>query len=244
MPRPGAAPIVAIVRDDESLVANDESVADDDGSVTAIERATARYYDAEEGREARALDPRRVAARQRFVETVRAGGPAQQPVLEVGTGPGRDALALIEAGLRVVGVDLSLGHAARASAAGVRMTVASARGLPFATNSIGALWSMSTLMHIPDIAIEDAMRDVARVCVPRASVVIGVWGGPDVEHFSDADPSSPSTGRRLFSRRSEGRWQGLLEIVGRVDDFEVWGDDTADDDRFVYHLAFLTAHGR
>lgn len=212
----------------------------DDASVLAIERDTARYYDAEEGREGRPLDPRRIAVRDRHIRAAVAD-PRERPALEIGTGPGRDALALIDAGLRVVGVDLSLGHAARASAAGVTMTVASARALPFATSSIGSLWSMSTLMHIPDVAIEAAMLEIARVLAPDATVAVGVWGGPDVEHFSEVDPASPSTGRRLFSRRSEGRWRSLLEIVGRIDDFEVWEDDSADDAAFRYHVAFLTS---
>jgi SAM-dependent methyltransferase len=212
----------------------------DDTSLLALERDTARYYDAEEGREGRPLDPRRIAARDRFIEVVRADG-RNRPVLEIGTGPGRDALALINAGLPLVGVDLSLGHATRASAAGVTMTVASGRALPFATSSIGALWSMSTLMHIPAVAIEATMLEIARVLAPDATVAVGVWGGPDVEHLSERDAATQSTGRRLFSRRSERSWRSLLEIVGRIDVFEVWEAADADDDAFRYHMAFVTA---
>ena len=210
----------------------------DDESLLAIERDTARYYDAEQGRECRPLDPRRIAVRDRFIEAVHADG-RERATLEIGTGPGRDALALIDAGVPVIGVDLSLGHAVRASAAGVTMTVASARALPIASNSIDALWSMSTLMHIPDVAIEAAMLEIARILAPGATVAVGVWGGPDVEHFSEVDPTSPATGRRLFSRRSENRWRSLLEVVGRIDEFEVW-DDSTDDSAFRYHVAFLT----
>ncbi len=211
-----------------------------EASVSAIERETARYYDSEEGREDRPLDPRRIAARDRFIEAARAGGH-NRAALEIGAGPGRDALALINAGLLIFGVDLSFGHATRGSAAGVTMTVASGRALPFATKSIGALWSMSTLMHIPAVAIESTMHELARVLVPDATVAIGVWGGPDIEHFSDLDAATPSRGRRLFSRRSESSWRPMLEIIGRIDDFEVWENANADDDTFRYHMAFVTA---
>jgi SAM-dependent methyltransferase len=213
-----------------------------------VERETRRYYDLERGREDRPLDPRRVEARTRFVEATRAAGDRARPVVEIGTGPGRDALVLAAAGLDVIGVDVSPGHAARAASRGVeRMVVASARALPFASGSIGALWSMSTLMHIPDAAIEQAMREIGRVLAPGAIVAIGVWGGPDVEHLSGGPDGSPGP-RRLFSRRSEPRWRSLLELVGRIDVFEVWRDeaaaaDDADDDAFRYDLAFLTAHG-
>ncbi|MGH9212117.1 MAG: class I SAM-dependent methyltransferase [Acidimicrobiales bacterium] len=124
-------------------------------------------------------------ARERFVEAARSGARGRR-VLEVGTGPGRDAVALVEAGLAVVGVDLSFGHAARAASRGLSITVASARRLPFATGSIGAVWSMSTLMHVPGVAIESVMHEIARVVVPGGTVAIGVWGGPDTEHYVDA----------------------------------------------------------
>jgi SAM-dependent methyltransferase len=213
----------------------------DDGAVDATEQETARYYDAEEGREDRRLDPRRIAARERFVDAVRAARPTG-PVLEIGTGPGRDALALAEAGLQVIGLDRSVGHASRAAARGVTAIVGSARSLPFARGGIGALWSMSTLMHIPHVAIDGAMHEIARVLAPGAPVAIGVWGGPDLEHLSSDAANAP---RRLFSRRSEARWRTLLGHVGRLDDFEVWAPpdgSTGDDDEFRYHLAFVTAH--
>lgn len=208
--------------------------------MAAVERDMIRYYDAEEGREDRALDPRRIAARDRFINHARARTQGGLTV-EIGTGPGRDALALVDAGLGVVGVDLSPGHAARAAARGLTVAVASARALPFVTGSVAALWSMSTLMHIPSVAIENAMREVARVMAPGATVAIGVWGGPDVEHYGDA-PVAGDQPRRLFSRRSEARWRTLLELVGRIDDFEVWEQEGPGDDAFRYHLAFLTAH--
>lgn len=209
-------------------------------SALEVERETARYYDAEEDRDSRPLDPRRVAARDRFVGRALAG-PQDAPILEVGTGPGRDALALMDAGLDVVGVDLSRGHAARAAARGVTAAVASARALPFASNSFGGLWSMSTLMHVPAVWIDGAMHEIARVLAPEAVVSIGVWAGPDVEHFGDGRPN-PAGHRRLFSRRSEARWRSLLEIVGRIDDFEVWEEPGAPADAFRYHLAVVTAH--
>ena len=213
----------------------------DEPSVVAVEREMAQYYDAEEGREERPLDPRRIAARDRFVGVLRAAG-AKRPVLEIGTGPGRDALALVDAGFDVRGVDLSPGHAARAASRGISMVVASARNLPFATGSLGALWSMSTLMHIPAVAIEGAMREIGRVLAPAAPVAIGVWGGPDVEHFSEHPVDLPSGPRRLFSRRSERRWRSLLEIVGCIDSFEVWDYGSSDAEAFRYHLAFVSAH--
>jgi len=216
----------------------------DERSVPAVEHEMAQYYDAEEDREGRPLDPRRLAARDRFIGAVRAAG-RDVPVVEIGAGPGRDAVEMVDAGLDVIGVDLSFGHAARAASRGLTMARASARELPFATASIGALWSMSTLMHIPEVAIDGAMQEIARVLAPGAPVAIGVWGGPDTEHFLDGIVDGSRGPRRLFSRRSEPRWRSLLEVLGHVDDFDLWANSRARDDdaAFAYHLAFVTAHG-
>jgi SAM-dependent methyltransferase len=196
------------------------------------ERETARYYDQEVGREDRSLDPRRIEARARFVDAARS------PVLEIGTGPGRDAIALVDAGLDVVGVDLSVGHATRSAARGLSVAVATARALPFATGSFRALWSMSTLMHIPADGIEPALHEIRRVVAPGGTIAIGVWGGPDVEHYGNHSTGGP---RRLFARRSEPRWRSLLSTVGRIDTFDVWAAPAGAPTDFHYHLAFLTA---
>ena len=55
----------------------------DDSSVLVVEREMASYYDAEEGREARVLDPRRITARDRFVTLVGVNGLGG-PTLEIG----------------------------------------------------------------------------------------------------------------------------------------------------------------
>src|SRR5688500_2777121 len=101
----------------------------DPGRASEVERDLARYYDQEaSSRAERRIDPGRVAARTRFIRSLE-GRPA---VLEVGTGPGRDASAFVAKGLDVCGVDLSVAHAGLASQCGVRASVASVRALPFA----------------------------------------------------------------------------------------------------------------
>jgi SAM-dependent methyltransferase len=211
-----------------------------EGSVVAVEREMARYYDAEEAREDWPLDAGRIAARERFIDRLVADA-VRGPVLEIGSGPGRDALALAEAGRDVIGFDLSHGHARRAASRGVTMAVGSVRTLPFASASIGALWSMSTLMHVPTVTIESTMEEIARVLAPAAIVAIGVWGGPDSEELVSNPEEQADGPRRLFSRRSEGAWRDLLQLVGEIETFEVW--DFVPGTDFRYHLAFLQAYG-
>ena len=197
----------------------------------AIEAALTRYYDQESADRAdRAVDPQRAAARAGFVGRLTAEG--RRSLLEIGIGPGRDAATFVEHGIATTGIDLSWEHARRASALGAGVVVGSVRALPFARASFDALWSMSTLMHVPDSAIVAALDEVGRVLMPGAVAAIGVWGGPDVEHHSDVDRYDPP---RFFSRRSDDRWLELLERIGDVESFEPW---TGEDD-FWYQWAII-----
>jgi SAM-dependent methyltransferase len=193
-------------------------VAQQGPDVAAVESALAAYYEQEAVvRATRALDPQRVEARDRFVARIADGRPR---LLEVGIGPGRDAAAFVAAGIPVVGVDLALDHARRAATTGAAAVVATVRRLPFADGAVGALWTMSTLMHVPDAAIAGALAELRRVLAPGALAAIGVWGGPDVEHHVAGNFDPP----RFFSRRSDARWRSLLAGLGTVEDFTTWAD--------------------
>lgn len=188
--------------------------------MSTVERALATYYEQDAAvRAHRPVDPRRVAARERFIALLDRG---RGRLLEVGIGPGRDATAFVAAGVPVVGVDLAVDHAVRARSTGAAAAVATVRRLPFPDRTFTALWTMSTLMHVPNGAIAGVLAELHRVLTPGALTAIGVWGGPDVEHLSDIDVLDPP---RLFSRRSDARWRDLLGTLGTVDDFETWGHD-------------------
>jgi SAM-dependent methyltransferase len=195
---------------------------------SAAERDLAAYYDEEAAERAnRALEPRRIEARDEFVAMV----PDATTLLEVGIGPGRDAAAFVAHGHTVVGVDLSSVFAAYATAAGANACVATARALPLADASFDAVWSMSTLMHIPDPAIDDALSEIGWVLRPGGTAVIGVWGGRD-----DVTYLPGTYGARLFCHRSDERWRGMLAAIGDVTSFDVW---RVDGDPIGYQFAHI-----
>lgn len=156
-----------------------------------------------------------------------------QCILEVGSGPGRDAASFIDAGFRIVAVDLSIEHARRCQTTGAQVVRASVRCLPFRKASFDSVLTMSTLMHVPDSAIAVALSELSRVLRPGGAAAIGVWGGADVEEYSREDPVA---GRvpRLFSRRSDQRWRSMLAVIGTVEVFEIWRDGDKD---FYYQWA-------
>lgn len=189
----------------------------------AVEEALAAYYDLEgDERLHRPIEPDRLAARSSFLVALAAHGAGRR-VLEIGCGPGRDALEFVAAGHHLVGVDLSLGHLRLCAATGALVARATVRALPFPDRCFDAVWTMSTLMHVPDAAIDGALDELARVIRPGGMAAIGVWGGPDVE-ASLAHPDNPDRPARQFSRRSNERWQRMLERRGDVEEFATWGD--------------------
>ncbi|MGY6501774.1 MAG: GNAT family N-acetyltransferase [Acidimicrobiales bacterium] len=223
---------VGIVDDDDGpcrLMARERPGPGAQHEPSTIERALITFYDQEASeRASRPLESGRVAARDRFLALL---GPTDRRVLELGPGAGRDSAALIAAGWSVVGVDLlfeQLRHARSVGLAGA--TVGTVRQLPFPDSSFGALWTMSTLMHVPNETIDDALRELRRIMVPGSLASIGVWGGPDVEDHGDTG------GSRLFSRRSDTRWRQLIAKIGEVELFENWHPDRDD---FWYQWAVV-----
>lgn len=195
----------------------------------SVEAELIEFYDEEaEERALRPLGSERLAARQRFIEELPRKTRA---LLEIGTGAGRDIRALAATGLEVVGVDLSIAQARLAKAAGALQAVASVRQLPFRDSSFDAVWTMSTLMHIPNSAISNALGELRRVLSPRAVAAIGVWGGPDIEDYG----GHPNAGR-LFSRRSDDTWRRLLNEFGEIQEYQKWYEHQDD---FWYQWALV-----
>ncbi|MGY1837943.1 MULTISPECIES: class I SAM-dependent methyltransferase [unclassified Modestobacter] len=201
-----------------------------DGPVGEREGRLAAWYDRDAARRnARPIDPERVRRRQEFTALLLAEG--RQRVLEVGTGPGRDAVALTEAGLSVSGVDLSAEHVALCRAAGIDAHVAPVRALPFADASLDAGWTMSTLLHVPDAELDQALGEIRRVLRPGAPLAVGVWCGDDVEGPFTFHASDPP---RFFSLRSSGRLVELLSRHGEVERSETWRAGDRRDGRYQW----------
>lgn len=203
--------------------------------ILKVEAELAAYYDDEaDARVRRPLGNQRLEARRRFLAEI----DMSVRLLELGTGVGRDVGAFVARAHSVVGVDLSFEQARHARAAGAQQVLASVRQLPFLDDSFAALWSMSTLMHVPNSAIQTTLGEVRRVLAPGAVAAIGVWGGPDVEDHGDRERDGGL--RRLFSRRSDATWHELLETVGEVLVYETW---SAGGDDFWYQWALLRVPG-
>lgn len=94
----------------------------------------------------------------------------QKQVLEIGCGTGLVLERVAPVASRAVGVDLSAGMIARASARGLDVVRGSATALPFADASFDVAYSFKVLAHVPDIAL--ALSEIVRVTRPGGVMLL------------------------------------------------------------------------
>ena len=193
----------------------------------------AAYYEEEAGtRVARPIDAERVARRQRFVDRCRS--EQIESILDVGMGPGRDAVAMAGAGIRAMGVDLAHESARLAHLDGIPAIQGSLYALPVASRSVDAVWTMSTLVHVPDAMFDEALSEMVRITRVDGLIAVGLWGGRDHEGVIDFEPARAG---RFFSLRTEDRARSMLQDHGELTEFETWGGFGSHD--WEYQFAVL-----
>lgn len=108
---------------------------------------------------------------ERFAESV------DDPVVEIGSGPGQIGAFVRARGRHVVGLDVS---EAMARLAGGRLDAAltaDMRGLPLASGRVGGLLAFYSLIHLPRAEVEGALREFHRVLRPGGRVLLSAHEG-------------------------------------------------------------------
>ncbi len=200
---------------------------------TRRESALIEYYDQEAALGLRTdLGPLRRDLRLSFSALLR--NERRSTIVDVGAGPGRDATEFAADGLRVVGVDLGPANIAQLRASGIPGCVASVLDLPFSRERFDAVWTMSTLVHVPDADLDRALSELLVVAPAGAPVGIGTWGGFDWEGVSDRDTITPA---RFFALRAHDRMRTILESHATVERFETHHPNP--DSRWEYQFAVV-----
>lgn len=93
---------------------------------------------------------------------------------------------------------------------------------------------MSTLQHVPDHRIDEALAEFVRILRPGAPVTIGLWGGRD----EVIDSTTSTTGLHLprhFTLRTHDRIRAILgrHLAIRAD--ETFPSGPSD---WEYHVSF------
>jgi len=127
---------------------------------------------------------------KRFVEMLRANGLARFPVADVGCGPGFDGHYFRQAGLHVVGLDLSMAmmRIGRQEYGGP-FVQADMRALPIAA-SMGGLWVSASLLHMPRFEVPGILTGFAEALVPGGLLYLSLKAGQGSEWTSNAHGQS------------------------------------------------------
>lgn len=183
------------------------------------------YYSNEiQSRIDRALPEPRVARRTAYLQQLR--DEDRQSVIELGCGPGRDGEAIAGAGFAYTGVDLSPASVDACRSLGLDARVASVLELPFEDGTFDAGWTMSTLLHVADEDLDEALAEIVRVLRPGAPLAIGLWGSADGREEVWEDGQGYGAGR-FFSIRTDEGLRTALERYGVVEEWATWDDGRA-----------------
>jgi SAM-dependent methyltransferase len=131
-------------------------------------------------------------------------------VADIGCGPGRDVMTLRARGLRVAGIDRSLGQLRASDIPG--LVQADMRHLPLQAGSVHGIWCWAALVHLPREAVPQALAEFARIIGSGGSLSMSIAEG-DGEGFEVATPYG-SDRNRWFTRYREPELSALLTAAG------------------------------
>ncbi|MGK5680735.1 class I SAM-dependent methyltransferase [Actinoplanes sp. URMC 104] len=184
------------------------------------ERHRAAYGDdAAAARDARPKAFWKVDERAAFLDRLRAADA--RTLLEIGCGTGQDSDFFHREGLDVTAVDVSPAMVERTAAKGVKALVRDVMALGFPESSFDAVYSLNTLLHVPNADLDAALRAIRHVLVPGGLFYLGVFGGEQEEGVAADDPHVPA---RFFSFRSDRQLLEYAERAFEILDFHVYDD--------------------
>ena len=190
---------------------------------TRRERDLIAYYTNEvQARVVRELPDERVARRTAYLQQLQR--EERRSVLEIGSGPGRDGQAIAAAGFDYTGVDLAPASVEACRSLGLEAHVASVLDLPFDNATFDAGWTMSTLLHIADEDLDQALAEIIRVLRPGAPLAIGLWGDLTGGEHTWQDNTGFGPGR-FFSIRTDTTLRATLERHATLDRWQTWSDN-------------------
>jgi ubiquinone/menaquinone biosynthesis C-methylase UbiE len=137
-------------------------------------------------------------------------GLVGKKILDVGSGPGRDALILKEKGLEVVCLDASEEMVKICSEKGLKAIVGDFNNLPFPDGSFDGVWSYTALLHVPKSEIQIPIQEIKRALKKNGLFGLGLIEGEGEIYKETAGVNMP----RLFSFYKEEEIKELLKRNG------------------------------
>lgn len=129
-------------------------------------------------------------------------------VLDLGSGPGRDAVLLRNSGLEVICLDASFEMIRRTKKLGFESVLADMRKLGFPDKSFDGVWAFTSLLHISKSEVEKVLRKLYELLKPNGVLLIGMIEG---NFDGNVERESMPGVKRYFRFYSEQELKGLVE---------------------------------
>ena len=135
-------------------------------------------------------------------------------LLEIGCGSGRDANFMLEHGYNLTAIDGSPKMIEEAKAlhpilAPCLFTMQLPHGLDFEAQSFDGVYSVATLMHLPQEEIFQTIKNIHTLLKPKGKFLFSVSIARD-----DTDQNSRDPHQRLFTSFSQREWITLCKNCG------------------------------
>lgn len=162
-------------------------------------------------------------------------------LLEVGAGTGQDGVFFRDNGLDVVATDLTPEMVERCVDKGLDAHVRDVMNLGFDDGTFDAVWTINCLLHVPTLALPDALAEIARVLRPDGLLYLGVYStNPPFEGLNEEDTHDP---KRFFAFRSDDVMLGCVGERYDIVDFHTF-DIPAQTSVRTFRFQSITARPR
>mgnify|MGYP002624788531 CR=1 FL=1 len=178
-------------------------------------------------REANSKQDWKLAARADFLQRLQTSDA--RTLMELGSGPGQDALFFQENGLEVLATDLTPEHVAACRQKGLRAMVMDVCDLQLDGESFDAAFSLNTLLHLPKEEFPLAMENSRGALKPGGLFYLGLYGGRDSAGVYEGDAYEP---KRFFSFFSDAALKAAVTPYFDIVSFEAVDLNNEDDLHF------------
>ena len=152
-------------------------------------------------------DAFKVRERSEFLKLSQDEG--RETLLEIGCGPGGDALFFQNQGLRVLAVDNTPTMVKLTAEKGVPARVLDCYNLDEINERFDAVYTMNCLLHIPKRDFDQVLDLISGRLNENGIMYIGIWGDQNFEGIWEKDKYEP---KRFFSF---WKTEALLEVLQR-----------------------------
>lgn len=146
-----------------------------------------------------------------FIETF-TQHVAGKNILDVGSGPGRDALLLQEAGFTITCLDASRSMVEITKSKGLKSVQADMLEIPFGDDVFDGVWAYTSLIHLKKEELPRALAEIRRVLKQHGVLGLGVIEGEGERYRFSAGINKP----RWFAFFEKSEIEDILKTNGFV----------------------------